>query len=289
MMRGQMARGAASGRSDGAGGVARLPARAPSAPPSRTSGGKRNHSVRKAIALLRAAGADGASSVSALARAAGVPRATALRLVMTMEDEGFLVRVGDGDRVVLGPDLIQLVRGADESGAVMELAREPLRELGEQVRETVTLSVVARDGQLDIVDQVDAPHQIRPGDWVGQRFPMHASSTGKILLASFDDARLDEVLSQPLARLTPATITQPKRLRDELARVRRRRYATTIDELEEGLSGVSVGVLAPGGSLVAVVNVTGPTQRLRRARLAEIAPTLRAFAERLESKLRPRT
>lgn len=198
-----------------------------------------------------------------------------------MEDEGFLVRVGDGDRVVLGPDLIQLVRGADESGPVMELAREPLRELGEQVRETVTLSVVARDGQLDIVDQVDAPHQIRPGDWVGQRFPMHASSTGKILLASFDDARLEEVLSQPLARLTPATITQPKRLRDELARVRRRRYATTIDELEEGLSGVSVGVLAPGGSLVAVVNVTGPTQRLRRARLAEIAPTLRAFAERL--------
>jgi IclR family acetate operon transcriptional repressor len=259
----------------------------PSARSSR-SGGKRNYSVKKAIALLRAAAADGAPSVSALARAAGVPRATALRLVMTMEDEGFLLRVGDGDRVVLGPDLIELVRGADESGALAQLAREPLRELAEQVRETVTLSVVARDGQLDIVDQVEGPHQIRPADWVGQRFPLHASSTGKVLLASLDDAGLDEVFSRPLVRLTPATITEPKRLRDELVRVRRRGYATTFDELEEGLSGVSVGVLGPGGFLLAVVNVTGPTQRLSRGRLAEVAPTLRAVVERLESSLRRR-
>src|SRR5204863_211778 len=95
-----------------------------------------------------------------------------------------------GARVVLGPDLIQLARGADESHPVAQLARQPLRALAEQVRETVTLSVVARDGQLDVVDQVDGPHQIRPGDWVGHRFPLHASSTGKILLASLDDARL---------------------------------------------------------------------------------------------------
>jgi DNA-binding IclR family transcriptional regulator len=256
-----------------------------SAPSSAPRGGKRNHSVKKAIALLRAAAADGAPSVSALARAAGIPRATAVRLVITLEDEGFLVRVGDGERVVLGPDLVQLARGADESGAVVELAREPLRELGEQVRETVTLSVVARDVQLDLVDQVDGPHHIRPGNWVGQRFPLHASSTGKILLASLDEARLEQLLSQPLVALTQSTITEPKRLRAELARVRWRRYATTFDELEEGLSGVSVGVFSPGGSLLAVVNVIGPTQRLGRRRLAGIAPTLLAFAEGLEAKL----
>ena len=254
--------------------------------PSR-SGGKRNNSVKRAIALLRAAAVDGAPSVSALARAAGIPRATALRLVMTMEDEGFLLRVGDGDKVVLGPDLIQLARGADETATVAELAREPLRELGEQVRETVLLSVVARDGLLDVVDQVDGPHQIRPGDWVGQRFPLHASATGKVLLASLDDSRLEDVLTQPLTRLTPATITQPKRLREELARVRRQHYATTIDELEEGLAGLAGGVFSPDGSLLAAVSVSAPTQRLH-GRLAEIAPMLRGFAERLESKLRPR-
>src|SRR5919206_5201718 len=102
-----MARGAAYGRSDSARGVTRTPAHVSAPPSSSPSGGKRNHSVKKAIALLRAAAADGAPSVSALARAAGVPRATALRLVLTLEDEGVLLRVGDGERVVLGPDLIQ--------------------------------------------------------------------------------------------------------------------------------------------------------------------------------------
>jgi DNA-binding IclR family transcriptional regulator len=96
--------------------------------------------VQKAIALLRAAAADGAPSVSALARAARLPRATALRMVVTMEEEGFLLRVGNGERVVLGPELLALVRGADESGVVVKLAREPLRELGQRLRETVTLS-----------------------------------------------------------------------------------------------------------------------------------------------------
>jgi DNA-binding IclR family transcriptional regulator len=244
--------------------------------------------VQKAIALLRAAAADGAPSVSALARAARLPRATALRMVVTMEEEGFLLRVGNGERVVLGPELLALVRGADESGVVVKLAREPLRELGQRLRETVTLSVVARDGQLDLVDQVDGPRQIRPGDWVGQRFPLHASASGKILLAGLDDVRLDEFLSRPLVRLTPATITQPDALRRELARVRRRGYATTIDELEEGLSGVAVGVSAASGSLLAVVNVSGPTPRLDRGRLAEMALPLRAVADRLESELRPR-
>src|SRR3954451_17575090 len=214
-----MAGGAASGQSDGAGGVVWMSAHMHSAPSSAPRGGKRNHSVKKAIALLRAAAADGAPSVSALARAAGIPRATAVRLVITLEDEGFLLRVGDGERVVLGPDLIQLARGADESGALAELAREPLRELAEQVRETVTLSVVARDGQLDVVDQVDGPHQIRPGDWVGQRCAWHPSATSKTWRPSLDAARLPEPLTQPWARLTPATITQPKRRREELARV----------------------------------------------------------------------
>ena len=256
-------------------------------PSPAAAGAKRNRSVKKAIALLRAVATDQAPSLSALARAAGLPRATALRLVVTLEEEGFLLRVG-GDRVVLGPELLALVRGADESGVVVELAREPLRDLAERVRETVTLSLVARDDQLDLVDQVYGPRQIRPRDWVGQRFPLHASSSGKVLLADFDERRLDEFLSRRLARLTPATITQPDALRRELARVRRRGYATTVDELEEGLSGVSTGVFAAGGSLLAVINVTGPTPRLDRRRLAEAALPLRAVADLLELKLRPR-
>src|SRR5919198_6019510 len=92
-----------------------------------------NQSVLKAITLLRATAAstDGAS-VSALARAAGLPRATALRLIQTMEREGFLLRVPEADRVLLGPELVRLARRVDTAILLREVARGRLGEMSEK-------------------------------------------------------------------------------------------------------------------------------------------------------------
>src|SRR3954471_9310352 len=102
-------------------------------------GSKLNQSVQKAITLLRAtaASSDG-TSVSALARAAGPPRATALRLIQTMEHEGLLLRVPQDDRVLLGPELVRLARRVDMGTLLREIARGALGQLREAVRETVT-------------------------------------------------------------------------------------------------------------------------------------------------------
>src|SRR5436190_14277420 len=122
------------------------------------AGSKLNQSVRKAVTLLRAtAAAREGASVSALARAAGLPRATALRLIQTMDEEGFLLRVPETDRVLLGPELVRLARQVDMGTLLREIAHRRLSELSEAVRETVTLSVVAPDGGLDVVYQVAGP------------------------------------------------------------------------------------------------------------------------------------
>src|SRR3954452_24115336 len=121
-------------------------------------GSKLNQSVQKAVMLLRATAASNqGTSVSALARAAGLPRATALRLIQTMEREGLLLRVPQEDRVLLGPELIRLARQVDMGTLLREVARGHLGELRDAVRETVTLSVVAPDGGLDLVFQADGP------------------------------------------------------------------------------------------------------------------------------------
>jgi DNA-binding IclR family transcriptional regulator len=225
-------------------------------------GSKLNQSVQKAITLLRATAAstDGAS-VSALARAAGLPRATALRLIRTMEQEGLLLRVPQADRVLLGPELVRLARQVDMGTLLREVARSRLGELREAVRETVTLSVVAPDGGLDVVYQVDGPQHLVPRSWLGQRFPLHASSSGKLLLSTYDEQRLERFLRDPLPALTPYTITTRRALREEIEQDRARGYASTVDELEEGLAGVSVGIFAESGTLAGVINVTGLTQR----------------------------
>jgi DNA-binding IclR family transcriptional regulator len=247
---------------------------------------KFNQSVQKAITLLRATAAAGdGASVSALARAAGLPRATALRLIQTMESEGLLLRVPEADRVLLGPELLRLARRVDTATLLHEVARARLSELSEAVRETVTLSVVAPDGGLDLVDQVVGPQHLVPRSWLGQRFPLHASSSGKLLLSTYDEQRLERFLRDPLPALTPHTITTKRALRAELDRIRAQGHATTVDELEEGLAGVSVGIYGELGALHGAINVSGLSQRLDETARARAVEHVRDIVDDIEAAL----
>lgn len=245
-----------------------------------------NQSVRKAITLLRATADDRNANVSSLARTAGLPRATALRMIQTLEQEGFLLRIPGDDRVLLGPELLRLARNTDEQLLLREVSRPIIGDLVATVRETVTLSVVAPDGGLDVVSQVDAPAQLRPQSWVGQRFPLHASASGKVLLATYDDERMEHVLREPLARFTPSTITAVAALRTELQRVREQRYAVSRDEEEEGLSGVATGICGPADELLGVLTVGGPTQRLDRQGGRHVVDHLLRAAGQIEAAFR---
>ena len=252
-----------------------------------SSGPKLNQSIQKAITLLRAtAASNGGASVSALARSAGLPRATALRLIQTLEQDGFLLRIPGSDRVLLGPELVRLARQVDMGTLLREVAHRRLGELSQAVRETVTLSVVASDGGLDVVDQVAGPQHLVPRSWLGQRFPSHASSSGKILLSTYDEERLERFLRDRLPALTPHTITGRRALRQELDQVRARGYATTVDELEEGLAGISVGVFGESGALVGAVNVSGLSQRLDEAARRRAADHVTDVVDGIEAALR---
>jgi DNA-binding IclR family transcriptional regulator len=254
--------------------------------PARAEGVKLNQSVRKAITLLRATAEDRSANVSSLARVAGLPRATALRMIQTLEQEGFLLRVPGDDRVLLGPELLRVARSADDQLLLREVSRPTISDLVAAVRETVTLSVLAPDGGLDLVDQVDAPHHLRPGFWVGERFPLHASASGKVLLSTYDDERLEHFLREPLARFTARTVTTAAALRSEVQGVRRQRYACTVDEEEVGLSAVAAGIHGPANELLGVLSVSGPTQRLDLHAGGRVVEHLRAAVDRIETALR---
>jgi IclR family transcriptional regulator, acetate operon repressor len=223
--------------------------------------------------------------VSALARNAGVPRATALRLIRTLESEGLVIRLPERDRVMLGPELARLARQVDLGTIVREVAAVRLAALSDAVEETVTLSVVTQDGDLELVQQIAGPQHLVPRSWLGQRFPLHASSSGKVLLSACDDPRVAQLLPRPLPALTSHTITSRRALRAELDQVRAQGFAATVDELEDGLSGVSVGICGAGGDLVATINVSGLSQRLDAAARARAVERMRAVAGEIETEL----
>jgi len=241
-----------------------------------------NQSVQKAAAILRAAAEHPrGESVSGLARAAGLPRATTLRLIRTLESEGLLVRFPEHDRVVLGLELQRLARAVDVREVLVEASRRPFEELADMTRETITLTVVEPDGTLAVVKQIDPPHLLKIADWMGRRYPLHASSSGKLLLSTLSDEQLAPMLSTPLERCTEWTITDPNLLRRELDDVRANGFAVIVDELELGIASISIGIRVRQ-RLAGMLNVTGPTLRFDDAAREAAVPQALTAARSVE-------
>lgn len=245
---------------------------------------RENQSVRKAAALLRAAADNGAgATVSALARAADLPRATALRMIEALVAERLLARLPD-DRVVIGPGLHTLARATNLTEILVDCARGPLEQLSQRVRESVTLTVSLPDGSLSLVRQIDGPHMLGMTNWVGRPFALHTSSSGKLALAYADEARVEAFLRAPLEKVASRTITDPAAFRAELDRVRAAGWAQIEDEIEDGLSAISAGVFFDG-ALVASLNISGPTVRLSAKARKAALPALRRACAAVEANL----
>jgi DNA-binding IclR family transcriptional regulator len=121
-------------------------------------------------------------------------------------------------------------------------------------------------------------------DWTEVDVPVHCSALGKVFLAH----GVVPIPTQPLQRLTGATLTSPDDLRRDGERTRRRGWACTADELEVGLTGLAVPVHGHRGELVAALGVSGPTPRLE-GRLDELGAQLLDHAAQLSTLLRGRT
>jgi DNA-binding IclR family transcriptional regulator len=198
-----------------------------------------------------------------------VHKATASRLVATLAERGMVERDPVTEKYRLGFGLIRLAGAAMASMDVVRTARPVLEDLADRTRETVNLGVISGDAVV-YIDQVTGTRSIVAVSWVGRRTPLHATSNGKVLLASVDEHECDRLLAHPLARTTPATITDPVKLRAQLAEIRTRGYATTMEELEEGLNAVAAPVRRADGEVVAALSVSGPAFRMRPVDLPRV-------------------
>lgn len=230
-------------------------------------------SVERAAALLRAvASATGpASTATALAEQVGLNRTTAWRILSTLEHDRLVVHDKETGSYALGFGLIDLA-GQAASGALVEASHIVLRHLAAESGETAALALM-RDGTLTYVAQSTADAVVAAG-WHGREISMHATSTGKVLLAYSRPEDLRLLLRLPsggrLRRYTPTTITSLAALERELARIRERGYADCRGEFESTAWGVSAPVLDGAGRAIAVVSLWGPGQRLTEDRFEEL-------------------
>ncbi len=222
-------------------------------------------------------------SLSEISERADLPIATAHRLLAELTAGGMLERDADGTYEI-GRRLWDLGLLASVEQDLREVALPFLQDVHASTGETVHFAVLDDDAAL-YIERVAGRASARVLSKPGARLPLHATGVGKVLLA-FSGRSLRERALQSPQRLTAHTMTEPGRLRRELAEVRRRGFARTSEELTLGAFSVAVPVMTGEDSdLVGAIGIVTGTARKD---LDRYVPVLHVAAKGIGRSLPPR-
>ncbi len=241
--------------------------------------------VERAADLLNAfTELDGANAgVTELSERLGLSKAVVHRILASLRARGFIDLDEQTRRYSLGPASLALGLTYLQQIDVLGVARSVLRELSDKTNETATLSIRRGDVRM-YVDQVTPPREVKMTVQLGHPYPLHAGGSSKAFLAHLPAAHIDEYLAGPLEALGENTITDPVLLRRNLGEIRKRGYAASFGERQEGAASIAAPVFDHEGGTVAVISVCGPVERFRDE-VDEIAPVLLEATRELSRKL----
>ncbi len=217
-------------------------------------------SVERAFAILKVvASHPNGVGVTEIANQVGLPVSTAARLLTTLTNVGAVERVPEKTDFQIGTEIISLASQVTHDRRLTALARPFLLELAVATGEAVALCVL--DGeQMCVIDLIRSQRRVRVKNAVGDRYPLHATSPGKVLLAYLPDKRLESYLARPLKHYTENTTTNPDELRQQFGKIREQGVAWVNEELEE-IAGLATPIHDSNGDVIAAVNLYGPTSR----------------------------
>jgi DNA-binding IclR family transcriptional regulator len=218
-------------------------------------------SVERAITILDLLAQGGWRTGAEVARELHVHRSTALRLLAS-------VVTGESD--------------------LRSVARPVCERLAASLGETVTLDVLAGD-EIVPIEQATASTSVVSVNWLGRRTPVHCTASGKVIVAFGPAAVRERLLSRPLARSTPHTVTSRTELEAQLDEAIKDGFARTYEELEAGLDAIAAPVYSASGDAVAAIDVSGPSHRLRAGSRPELVQATVDAAADLSRRLGYRT
>jgi DNA-binding IclR family transcriptional regulator len=220
-----------------------------------------------------------------VSRRVETPKSSLLPLLRTLTARGYLEQ-GRAGEYRLGPKAVEL--GARSRGRrdLVDMARPALEALMRRTGETVFLALLTADGTgIAYVDKVESEQIIRYSSGVGDRRPLHATASGKAILAFLPAARRADILgSLDLVRYTPRTVATLPALRASLDEVRRAGVCVNVEEIVPGACGIAAPILDARGAVLAACAIGGPTDRVR-PRLRQLAAEVKATAETIARRL----
>jgi IclR family pca regulon transcriptional regulator len=241
-------------------------------------------SLSRGLSVIRALNSPEPMTLSDVARASDLTRASARRFVLTLEELGYVQQ--SGGRFALTPRVLELGFAYLSALGLPEVAQPHMERLVEQVRESSSVSVL--DGESVVyVARVPTRRIMNVVINVGTRFPAYATSMGRVLLAGLDQQECAELLDRiELVPLAHDTLTTRSQLEAELERVRLSGYAIVDQELESGLRSVAAPIRDGSDRVIAAINLAVHAARVSVAQISSsLLPPLLQTAAAIERDL----
>ncbi len=241
-------------------------------------------SVDRAVSVLEILARLGEAGVTEIADELEVHKSTASRLLGVLENRGLVTQAKDRGKYFLGAGVLRL---AGAAAVRLDISQEGVgvcRELADELGETANIAVLDDTAAVNIM-QARGAASVTAQNWLGRRTPLHATSSGKVLLAHLPPTLREGLLARTLPRFTEHTVTGTAALRAELETVVERGYAIAREELELGLAAAAAPVRAHDGKVIGALSVSGPVYRLDPDRLPELAERTAAAAAGLSRRM----
>ncbi len=242
--------------------------------------------LRKGFALLELLAERGPMSLAQVERASGLNRTVSYRLPRVMGELGYVEHDLDEHTYGLGPRVLEL--GAVVAGRlnITQIAWPFLASLREEMQETVTLGVLSGT-EIVYLGMLESPRAPNTATRLGGRDPVHATSLGKAILAFHPSRERDLKVASldPLQRMTPKTIVDPRALAFDLKRTRERGYAIADEEHTIGTRCIGVPVLADDGQPLAGLSLCDPIERIGLHRAESIAARLWVASREMSGRM----
>jgi DNA-binding IclR family transcriptional regulator len=248
--------------------------------------GSVTRSVARAMALLQAFDETRPElGVTELGRLTNIDKSTVYRLLGGLQRGGLIEQNPETTKYHLGFGLVRLAGLALQHLDLPRMARPHLRKLAEASQETVNLSVMTSDDKVVNIDGVSSPRMVRNVGWIGREMPIHAVSSGKVMMAYLPGEVVQRILAGGLPAFTERTVTDAEQLQEQLEQIRKQGYGIAEEELEMGLSAAAAPIWSHEGQLAATISISGPSFRLPHERLVELGIESKRVADTISQQM----
>ncbi|MCP4416545.1 MAG: IclR family transcriptional regulator [Chloroflexi bacterium] len=219
-----------------------------------------------------------------LTQEVGLNKTTTYRLLTALESEEMIARNPDTDTYRLGLGIITLGGYALRTHDLRAVCKPELEALAATAKETAALELLTGAETL-VLDEATSERIMRVGQEIGARWPAHATSTGKAILAHLPIEEVEAILPQPLPAFTPHTLTDMDTFFNSLTQIRARGYAVANGEIELGYAAIGAPLFSYDGDVVAAISLAGPHIRLTADRIPELGRLICEAARRISAQL----